>query len=101
MKNIILIIFCSVLSINITTAQTNTCECLDLSLTIMNEWIEAGMDDSMLVEIEKKYAKKSENCEKMYAEMGEVKFQTEMMACPRFNEMMELMMKLDPGYLEE
>ena len=98
MKNIILIIFCSILSINIATAQTTTCECLDVSINIMKEWVEAGMDESSLEDVEKKYAKKMERCDKHFADMGEEKMMTDMMACPRFNEMMELMMKLEEGY---
>ena len=106
MKKIILITLCSIFSISVTNAQMSPCKCMDLSITIMTEALEKGediVDD--LDEIEKKYAKRSEMCEKLYTTMGEEKMMSEMMACPRFNEMMELTMEMmkmvDPEMMEK
>ena len=60
----------------------NACECMDLSITIMKEAIEKGGDIvNELDNIEKKYSKQSEICEKLYVDLGEEKMMNDMMAC--------------------
>lgn len=79
---------------------------MDLSITIMKEAIEKGSDIvNELDNIEKKYSKQSEICEKLYVDLGEEKMMNDMMACPRFNEMMELTMQMmqmvDPEMMQQ
>ncbi len=79
---------------------------MDLSITIMKEAIEKGGDIvNELDNIEKKYSKQSEICEKLYVDLGEEKMMNDMMACPRFNEMMELTMQMmqmvDPEMMQQ
>ena len=70
------------------------------------EAIEKGDDIvNELDNIEKKYSKQSEICEKLYVDLGEEKMMNDMMACPRFNEMMELTMQMmqmvDPEMMQQ
>jgi len=75
---------------------------MDIQINIMTDILENTMDLD-IIKIEKKYAKQSEKCEEYYQNMGQEKMMNEMMSCPRFNEMMELTMKLmeNPELMEE
>ena len=106
MKKIILTSICCIFSLSFSIAQKNACECMDLSITIMKEAIEKGGDIvNELDNIEKKYSKQFEICEKLYVDLGEEKMMNDMMACPRFNEMMELTMQMmqmvDPEMMQQ
>ena len=98
MKKLILISLCSIFGFSISNAQSTVCECLDLSIEMMKETQEKGLES--IKEIEEKYGTRFEKCDKLFLNMDPNKMMTDMAACPRYNEMMELTMKMMEEYPE-
>ena len=72
----------------ITQPNKEVCECLNISIKILEE-IEKGLKEE---DITKLYEKESEFCDELSSKLGEEKFGLQMMGCENFGKLMNLLM---------
>ena len=72
----------------ITQPNKEVCECLNISIKILEE-IEKGLKEE---DITKLYEKESEFCDELSSKLGEEQFGLQMMGCENFGKLMNLLM---------